>query len=249
MVILHSLAQSIGFIEFLFRRRDSTGDIYPVDAVAGIVAGQRPLGLLVIGEGTAMGLGVATHALAPAAQTARRLARIANRGVSWSALGFPDARLRSAGALTADPSNFAGVDVVIVMAGIVDTLCMTPVGEWKNQLATLLDDLDGLLPADGRVIVAQIPPMDNAGSISRAARLAAGLHARRVNAATSAVVAGRRNVTVTAFPSELAQDLWVPKSEEGAYRQMYAVWADAFAESITAKEGDAATRPDARRIV
>jgi hypothetical protein len=249
MAILHALAQSVGFIEFLFRRRDASGDIYPTDAVAGVVDGPRPLGLLVVGEGTAMGLGVATHALAPAAQTARRLARITQRGVSWSALGFPDARMRSAGALTADASNFAGVDVVIVMAGIVDTLCMTPVAQWKQQLGSLLDDLDSVLAPHSRVIVAQIPPMDNAGSISRGARLAAGLHARRLNAATRTVVAGRADAEVTAFPSELTDDLWVPKSEQGLYRRLYAVWADAFSQSITAHVGDTAARPDERRIV
>ena len=235
MAILHSLAQSVGFIEFLFRRRDSTGDIFPGDAVAGIVEGPRPLGLLVIGEGTAMGLGVATHALAPAAQTARRLARTTDRGVSWSALGFPDARLRTASALTADSSNFAGVDVVVVMAGIVDTLCMTPVAEWKRQLGALLDDLAVLLPEHGHVVVAEIPPMDNAGSISRAARLAAGLHARRLNTATRSTVAEHSRARVAGFPAQLTDDLWLPKSEQVAYRQMYAVWADAFAASITGR--------------
>ena len=140
MSLLHSLAQSVGFIEFVFRRQDTTGDIFPSDAVGGVLAGERPFGILVVGESTAMGLGVATHALGPAAQTARRVARLTGRGVSWSTIGFPSSRLRDAPAITADASNFAGVEVVIVMAGIVDTLCMTPVAEWKRGMRALLDD-------------------------------------------------------------------------------------------------------------
>jgi hypothetical protein len=237
MSLLHSLAQSVGFIEFVFRRQDTSGDIFPSDAVGGVLAGERPFGILVVGESTAMGLGVATHALGPAAQTARRLARLTGRGVSWSTIGFPSSRLRDAPTITADASNVAGVEVVIVMAGIVDTLCMTPVAEWKRGMRALLDDLESLLPAHGRVIVAEIPPMDNAGSISRAARLAAGLHARRLNAATRATVGGRDRVESAAFPVALTEDLWVPKSEQGAYRQMYAAWAEVFAEMVDERVG------------
>jgi len=230
MSLVHRVAQSIGFIEFVFRRRDSAGDIFPSDAPVGTVDGTRPIRVLVIGESTAMGLGVATHSLAVAAQTARRLARITGRGVLWASVGFPDSRLRTAGAI--DGSSFAGVDVVVVMAGIVDTLCVTPVAEWKRNMATLLDDLETRVPAHGQLVVAAIPPMDNAGSISRAARIAAGIHARRLNSATRSTASGRDLVDLVDFPAALTEDLWVPKSEQGTYRQMYSVWAEAFAGAI-----------------
>jgi hypothetical protein len=98
----------------------------------------------------------------------------------------------------------------------------------------LLDDLDRLLPAAGRIVVAEIPPMDNAGSISRAARLAAGMHARRLNAVSRSVLVGREKARLAAFPTTLTEDLWVPKSEPGSYRNMYAVWSAAFTQTLTA---------------
>jgi hypothetical protein len=235
MALLHTLAQSVGFIEFFFRRRDAAGDIFPVGAASGEVEGARPLGLLVVGESTAVSLGVATHELGPAAQTARRLAHATGRGVSWSAIAFPGQRLRNAPALTRDANNFSGIDIVVVMAGIVDTLYMTPVGAWRRDLVELLDDLDRLLPAAGRIVVAEIPPMDNAGSISRAARLAAGMHARRLNAVSRSVLVGREKARLAAFPTTLTEDLWVPKSEPGSYRNMYAVWSAAFTQRLTAQ--------------
>lgn len=240
MSLVHRVAQSIGFIEFVFRRRDSAGDIFPSDAPAGAVDGPLPIRILVVGESTAMGLGVATHSLAVAAQTARRLARETGRGVTWASVGFPDSRLRNAATL--DGSTYSGVDVVVVMAGIVDTLCVTPVAEWKLNMANLLDDLDTRLPDHGQVVVAAIPPMDNAGSISRAARIAAGIHARRLNAATRSATVDRERVDLVDFPTALTEDLWVPKSQQGTYRQMYSVWAEAFAGTIANRLRESVTR-------
>jgi hypothetical protein len=235
MALLHRIAQTVGFFEFAFRRRDAAGDIRPSDAAEGTLAGTDPLRLLVLGEATAMGLGVATHELGPAAQTARRVARHSARGVSWAALGLPDSRLRSAPAILDEPARFAELDCVIVMAGITDTLTVTPVAEWGAQLAALLDALERALPAHGHVLVAEIPPMDNAGSISRAARLAAGLHARRLNAATREVVRDRARVATTPFPASLTEDVWLPRSEQSSYRDMYAAWGDSFAAALVSR--------------
>jgi hypothetical protein len=232
---LHRVAQTVGFFEFVFRRQDASGDIHPSDAAAGTLPGPEPLRLLVMGESTAMGLGVATHELGPAAHAARRLAQHTGRGVSWSVLGLPDSRLHTAGAVLGDPEVFAGTDSVVLMAGITDTLCVTPVAEWADQLAATLDDLERLLPSHGHVLVAEIPPMDNAGSISRAARLAAGLHARRINAVTREVVGGRARVATTPFPASLTDDVWLPRSEQAPYREMYAAWGASFAESIASR--------------
>lgn len=235
MSFLHRAAQTVGLLEFFFRRQDASGDIQPTDAAEGDLPGPDRLRLLVLGERTAMGLGVATHALGPAAQTARRLARLSGRGVSWSAMGMPDSRLRSAGRLFADADRLGDVDCVVLMAGITDTLCATPVADWSRQLYATLDALESMLPPRGLVLVAEIPPMDNAGSISRAARAAAGIHARRINRATRAVVSDRAQVQTTPFPEAMTRDVWLPRSEEGAYREMYETWGDAFADGIMSR--------------
>jgi hypothetical protein len=235
MSFLHRVAQTVGFFEFLFRRQDSSGDIFPDDAPDGALAGPSPLRLLVLGESTAVGLGVATHALAPAAQTARRFARLSGRGVTWNSLRFPDSRLRSAGSVLDRADTFADLECVVFMAGIADTLCATPVADWTSRLQAVLDSLEALLPADGHVLIAEIPPMHNAGSISRAARLAAGMHSRRINAATRSVVAARPRVETTPFPTELTTELWLPRSEQEPYREMYAAWGGAFAEQIASR--------------
>jgi hypothetical protein len=235
MSFLHRVAQAVGFVEFLFRRQDASGDIYPDDAADGDIEGPMPLSLLVMGESTAMGLGVATHALGPAAQTARRFARLSGRGVHWNAVGLPDSRLRTAASLLESPETFADVECVVLMAGISDTLLATRVADWSRQLEALLDALEKLLPADGHVLVAEIPPMHNAGSISRAARIAAGMHARRINAATRSIVAVRRRVETTPFPTALTTELWLPRSEQEPYREMYAAWGGAFAEQIASR--------------
>lgn len=63
------------------------------------------------------------------------------------------------------------------------------------------DTLDMLvqgLPRGARVLVSEIPPLDNAGSLSAPARLAAGLHGRALNAQTRLVAEDYPSVTVVA---------------------------------------------------
>ncbi|TXN30693.1 hypothetical protein [Lacisediminihabitans profunda] len=227
------MARSLNLAEFLFPCQDASGDSYPTDSAGGVVEGDDSYRIITIGEGTAVGLGVRSHELGVAAQCARRLARAAGSGVYWSSVGFPDGRLRSAPAITSSAATFARIDVVILMIGITDTLRMTSRSSWRRLIAVTVDQLAGHLASDGQVLVAEIPPMDNAGSISRAARLASGHQARVLNRITREVVATRPRVSSVAFPASLHEGLRLPESRQSSYGRMYAEWGAALATAVT----------------
>lgn len=223
--IVATLARPVGLVEYFFRRNDESGDIYPSDAGSGTVDGANPERVIVIGEGTARGLGTTTHQLGVAGHFSRQFATRFSRGVEWSTIGLPDNRLRSVPAAVTDQCVFERTDLVILMIGITDTLRLTPPRLWEPQLRAAIDAISTKLPRDGRILIALIPPMDNAASISRAARLAGGQHSRRLNRVTRVIARSHANCTAVEFPSDLQRELWKPESQESSYARMYVVWA------------------------
>lgn len=193
--------------------------------------------IIVIGEGTAIGLGVSISALAMGGQLARTLSLATGRGVHWTSIGLDKYRLGSAPALIRDTPSIATVDLVIIMAGITDTLMLTSRRRWERAVEDTLSELDGMLSRDAVIVFAEIPPMDNAGSISRAARAASGRHAAALNNMTRRLVFGRKRVLSVPFPRSLHEELWLPESHESPYATMYAIWASAVVTAILDERG------------
>lgn len=233
----HNAARFTGLVEFLFRRSDKSGDIFPTDASIGIVEGLDPERVFVFGESNAIGLGVLTHELGMAGQFSRKRARTARRGVYWSATAVPGHRIAGAPAFVADHiASLVDANVVIVMLGITDTLMLTNRATWTQNMTLTIDALLMTIPSHARILITEIPPMDNAGSISALARLAAGHQARMFNAATRRIVADRPQTLTVPFPHELRQKLWVPESRQTSYAHMYAVWAQAAVLTLSADD-------------
>jgi lysophospholipase L1-like esterase len=227
-------ARLVGFAEYVFRRNDKSGDIFPDDEPRGYIEGPNPERIVVFGEANAIGLGVTRHTLGMAGHLARLLAARTLGGVRWWAIGIRGQRIRN-GVATVEENHkvLEQADLVVLMMGIVDTLSLTSRKTWVAEMSATLDALTRTLPRDATVLVTQIPPMDNAGSVSRLARYAAGRQARMFNTATTELVRTRRNCTMVPFPQSLQQDLWVPESREGPYVGMYSAWAAAAVSALS----------------
>ncbi|MCU1406782.1 MAG: hypothetical protein JWQ43_3085 [Glaciihabitans sp.] len=236
----------VGFVEYVFRRSDKSGDIFPNDDPHGSVDGNTPQRIVIVGEANAVGLGVTRHTLGMAGHVARLLASRTGHGVHWSAVRVDGMRIRNASAtVRANRELLQGADLVVVMLGIVDTLSLTSRRTWAIHLNTVMDNLDDILPVGAKVVVTRIPPMDNAGSVSRLARLAAGAQARVLNRTSDALLAGRSRVQLVAFPESLRQELWSPESRETPYVGMYSAWATAVVDEVApvSDRSSAATTP------
>jgi len=236
-------ARIVGFLEFVFRRSDSSGDIFPQDEPRGFVEGPDPQRVLVLGEANAVGLGTTQHALGMAGHFGRLLASLTGRGVHWSAVPVRGNRIHNAWEVIEDERDLlARTDVVIVMMGIVDTLSLTSRGRWAADLSHTLDCLTEALPHDATILLTCIPPMDNAGSISKLARFAAGRQARLFNRVSESIARQHRICRTVAFPQDLRQQLWVPQSRQEPYVAMYSAWSAAAVAEFVSERG-APVRP------
>jgi hypothetical protein len=219
--------------EFVFRRRDAGGDLYPEDASNGIVEGCDPDRVLFLGELGELTLGVRTHELSLPAFFARRRAAATGKGVAWSIASVPSSSVRGAAAVVVEQGDrLAGCDRVVILLGISDALRVISPFAWEASLRETFDVLLQGLPRGGSILVGEIPPLDNAASLSAPARLAAGIHGRILNARTHALAEDYASVDVVNFPEELTRSVWRPESEEHRYRDTYKVWGAHLADAI-----------------
>ncbi|QWS32301.1 GDSL-type esterase/lipase family protein [Curtobacterium aetherium] len=226
-------ARSARFSEFVFRRSDAAFDVFPDDPAAGEVPGAGLDRVLFIGERGELSLGVRTHELSIPAFFARHRAAQYGRGTAWSIASCPSSSIRQLPAVVrGHREQLRECQLVVVMVGITDSLSVMAPATWERHLRDTVEALHEALPRDARVMVGEIPPLDNAGSLSRAARVAAGVHGRALNARSRAVAEDLDRVDVVDFPEELTRSVWRPEAEEHRYRDTYAVWGAHLADHV-----------------
>lgn len=224
-------ARSARVGEFLFRRSDAAWDVFPDDPAAGTVRGPGTERVWFIGERGELSLGVRTHELSLPAFFARHRAAHHGRGTSWSIASAPSSSIRHLpSTVRAERGHLQRCDLAVLMVGISDALRVMPPHTWEHHLRETLDALHEALPDSARVLIGDIPPLDNAGSLSRPARVAAGLHGRALNARTRVVAHDHARVSVVEFPEVLTRSVWRPEAEEHRYRDTYAVWGAHLAD-------------------
>jgi len=135
-------------------------------------------------------------------------------------------------AVIGQASELPGCDHVVVLLGITDSLLVISPSVWEDRLRSTIDTLLQGLPRRSRITLGEIPPLDNAGSLSAPARVAAGIQGRALNARTRLVARDYPSVTVVEFPEELTRSVWRPESEEHRYRDTYEVWGGHLASRL-----------------
>lgn len=207
-------------------------------------SGVKPLGLLVLGESTAAGVGATSHHEALTGRTAVALAQRCDRSVLWHALGANGAtaaRLRQNHAAILAPFTKAQTIVideqqvdelmVLIALGVNDSIRMTPPALWRQELAALIDELRAVL-GPCRVVLAGVPPMARFPALPVPLRTVLGAHSRRLDRELR-ILAGRTPdvyhcPTPLPDPAHFARDRFHPGVAG------YAAWGDVLAEAIAA---------------
>jgi len=226
------------FMQYLALRAGLQSNVFPRDAGAGTVPGDEPQRVIVIGEATAVGFGVLSHELGLAGHFARQLARRTARGVEWETRPFSDLTIHTAAGTVRDGELLAGVDVVLLMVGVGDSIRLTPQRTWRRLLCATIDDLTRGLPAGARVFVSEVPPLKESAGLPEPWRTIADRHGRLLNRVTAEVIASRPAVASVGFPAESVIDLGDPDSAQAS--RVYAAWARAF---LTRMLGPTAVSP------
>lgn len=150
-----------------------------------------PLRLVVIGESTAAGCGASTHEEALSGALARALSERHDRSVQWTVHGRHGATIRRV-RYRMIPELGAGVDVAVLLIGANDVLKRTPIDQWREELAAVVESLATVAE---RVVVAGIPPFAAFPSLPRLLRAYLAERGRALDDAAQDVCAHREGVS------------------------------------------------------
>lgn len=184
-----------------------------------------PLGLLIAGDSSAAGVGVAHQDQALAGQLAAALA--GRFTLDWRLIA--GSGWRSADLLAAlHEAEAQPVDAAVVVVGVNDVTARVPVTRWLDQQAALADELRHRWGAR-RVIFSAVPPMRAMTALPRPLRGVLGARAAALNAALAQALppgAAQLHPDLPLRPDLLARDGFHPGA--AAYR----LWAAALAEAV-----------------
>jgi hypothetical protein len=232
-----AVARPAIFVQYVALRAGLRGTVFPRDAASGTVPGDAPQRVLVIGEATAVGMGVLSHELGMAGHFSRQLARRTGRGVEWATRPFADLTIHTAAGTVRDRPLLDGVDVVLLMVGVGDSIRLTPQRTWRKLLCAAVDDLVRGLPAGARLLIPEVPPLNESVGIPAAWRSVAARHARLLNRVTAEIVASRPELDAVPFPGESVIDLGDPDAAQAS--RVYAAWSRAFVQRMLGPVGPA----------
>ena len=154
----------------------------PMCAAAGephgtVGTGRVRLRLLVLGESTVAGCGIATQDEALGAQTARALAALGRRTVQWTAVGRIGVTARqTARDLEAPVAEAPRADLLVVALGVNDVMRQTSAAAFARDLVAVIAMArrhHGPLP----VVIAGVPPVGSFPALPQPLRGLLGLRA------------------------------------------------------------------------
>ena len=188
-----------------------------------------PLRLLVVGESTAAGVGVAHQRDGIAARLAADIARRHGCGVTWAVSARTGATARATErelVRTVDGDQ----DLVVVILGVNDTVRLHSRRHWRGQLTRILDALQPRLAAGGQIVLAGVPDLGAFPALPQPLRAVLGWHARALDDELRSLASERSGVVHVPSP-ELTDEAF---AEDGFHpdADAYARWAHHLADSV-----------------
>ena len=204
--------------------------------VVGIGTGPA-LRLLVLGESTAVGVGVRDQRDGLGFRVADEFARRTGAPVQWYVVGRTGATVA---AVTASLLHDlpAELDQVVVVFGVNDTLRLRSRRAWRRQVGQLLDAVRPSVTATGLIAVLGVPDFATLPALPQPLRTVLHWHARSLDRELRTVLARRPGcVHVPAIPLPVGDYLSHDRFHPNA--AAYTVWAAHIADTV---------RPDRRSV-
>jgi lysophospholipase L1-like esterase len=200
-----------------------------------IGAGTHPLRLLLIGESTAVGVGVPNHSVGLVGQVARALHGATGRPVSWSVRGRSGASARQLLDEFIAPAAAIDADVVIVVLGVNDTISLSTPATWTGALEALLGSLRRRRQAVP-IVLAAVPPMQHFPAIPSPLRHVLGLRSRLLDRAAIRWARARPAVAHVPHPRPLLATVSAAFCSDGFHPSAagYEQWGAALAAAAAA---------------
>ena len=198
-------------------------------------AGASPLRLLIVGESTAVGVGVSTNETGLGGQTARALAGATGRPVAWRVLGRSGASAQKLVTEFIEPEPPIEADVVVVALGVNDTISLSPVGGWIAALESLLRRVRASSP-DAAVVLSGVPPIQHFPALPSPLRHVLGLRAAVLDRAAIRWASAHAAVAHVPHPSVPLPQVAAVFCADGFHPSAdgYAQWGAALAAAASA---------------
>lgn len=196
---------------------------------SGVLGDGPVVRLVVLGESTVDGVGVAAHADGLTGQLANELARRGLR-VRWQAVGLTGAT--AAVVRRSLVARLAPADVVVVALGVNDTLELHSAARFRRDLLGVVADVRqrlGPVP----VVLAGVPPMASFPSLPRPLRDALSARSTALDAA-AAELARLPGVTYSAMTPDLLHEGTFAEDRFHPGPIGYRDWAAALAPAVVA---------------
>ena len=179
-----------------------------------------PLRLLVVGESTAAGVGVAEHRQGLGAHLARALARRHQQRVDWQVIGVNGIRALGLNRHLAGRPP-ADADLAVISLGVNDTTGVTRPSRYRQHLTDLIGTLRRHRP-DLPVYLLAVPPMQHFTALPRPLRDLLGQRAAQLDRVQQTLAAQLHGVHHLAYPAiadpaYLAEDGYHPSEKGYAY--------------------------------
>lgn len=204
----------------------------------GVAPGNAPaLGVLVLGESTAAGVGVHRHGEALAGQVAKALQQELQREIHWEVAGL-NGLTAARTAVTLFPwVEMRRAPIVVLALGVNDTLALRTPRRWLQDLGALIAAIRARF-RPRLIVISPVPPVGQFSAIPQPLRAVFGLVARSLDAVTAEAYRGQRDVLYTRLPRELQRDSRY-LGADGIHPSAagYAVWGALLAEAI-AQQGN-----------
>ena len=209
---------------------EAAGDRSGVEPTVPAVPHPPPLGLVVLGESTAAGVGVDDQREGLARQLATELARRRDRPVAWTVC----ARTGATAGYTAReliPAAPAGQDLAVVVLGVNDTLRFRSRRAWRVRVASVLDALELHLAPGGRIVLAGVPDLGSFPALPQPLRAVLGWHARALDRQLRRLAAQRLGVLHVPGEPLVGEGLFAADAFHPS-AHTYARWAAHLADAI-----------------
>lgn len=161
------------------RLPEAAGETYGLVAGAG-----KPLRVLLVGESTAVGVGVQHLQDALPGHLSRGLAARLQRPVIWQLIGKNGATLRELRQLL-EAATLQPFDLMVLAAGVNDTKSFKSPARWTRDLRELISHLHQYSP-DASFYICAMPPLGQFPALPQPLRHIIGLQAQRLDRATQA---------------------------------------------------------------
>jgi lysophospholipase L1-like esterase len=162
----------------------------------GLVEGENPVSILVLGDSTAAGVGALTQDDALPGNLARSLSRAWERGASWRAIGENGATSRDIVRDYLDDASDKSYDIVFVTLGANDALTLRSRAAFRRDFRTILRRLRSASPR-ALILVSCFPAFSQFASVPNPLRWALALHAHNLESAAQEFVRGEPGVLMS----------------------------------------------------